>query len=105
LTRKGPAQAVNLKEIRLFLYFSDSTFTQRSSRWNAQAEVSKSRIGDSRSDLSCRDGAYRILDIYAKSSGLVAIKESEFQEGIGLKIRRCKIPLPAKAGSPLSQNL
>jgi hypothetical protein len=29
----------------------------------------------------------------------------EFQEGIGSKTRRCEIPLPTEAGSPLSRNL
>src|SRR5262245_55420200 len=51
LARKGPVRAVNLIEIRVFLYFSVLTFTWWTSHHNALARVSKSRVAGFRSDL------------------------------------------------------
>jgi hypothetical protein len=70
LARKGPVRAVNLKEIRVFLYFSVLTFTWRTSRHNALARVSKSRVAGFRSDLSFRNRGYRIGRIVSRKKGI-----------------------------------
>jgi hypothetical protein len=69
LARKGPVRAVNLIEIRVFLYFSVLTFTWRTSRHNALARVSKSRVAGFRSDLSFRNRGYRIGRIQSRKKG------------------------------------
>src|SRR5882672_9132504 len=56
LAGKGPVRAVNLKEIRVFLYFSVLTFTWRTSRHNALARGSKSLVASFRRD--CRDARF-----------------------------------------------
>jgi len=61
-------------------------------------------ISESRQKAEAPKG-YRIRNIIRRPSDLVAFNRAEFQEGIGSKTRRCKIPLPAKADSPLSRTI
>jgi len=53
----------------VFLYFSVLTFTWRTSRHNALARVSKSRVADFRSDLSFQNRGYRIGRIVSQKKG------------------------------------
>jgi hypothetical protein len=101
LARKGPVRAMNLREIRVFLYFSVLTFTWRTSRHNALARVSKSRIGDSRSDLSCRDRAYRIQRIIHQAAWLGWNQLSwNFKRGSARRLADAKFPCQLKQAVP-----
>jgi hypothetical protein len=76
----------------MFLYFRVLTFTWLTSRHNALARVSKSRVADFRSDLSRRNKGYRIGS---------SCTTNERSRGRGLP----RIPLSAIADSPLSRKL